>query len=116
MYHFVDERVDFSLYQQINIIALNTWQNAIYLQIHPVQFSLKKHDASLIAPTTFCFVRPDGDLAEHTSFQGKKNTTNLFIYFFFFFTLFYSQTRSSVPVANKLMNSLMEKWFRLLIQ
>ena len=28
----------------------------------------------------------------------------------------YSQTRSSVPVANKLMNSLMEKWFRLLIQ
>ena len=40
MYHFVDERVDFSLYQQINIIALNTWQNAIYLQIHPVQFSL----------------------------------------------------------------------------
>ena len=83
MYHFVDERVDFSLYQQINIIALNTWQNAIYLQIHPVQFSLKKHDASLIAPTTFCFVRPDGDLAEHTSFQGKKNTTNLFIYLFF---------------------------------
>ena len=83
MYHFVDERVDFSLNQQINIIALNTWQNAIYLQIHPVQFSLKKHDASLIAPTTFCFVRPDGDLAEHTSFQGKKNTTNLFIYLFY---------------------------------
>ena len=28
----------------------------------------------------------------------------------------YSQTRSSVPVANKVMNSFMEKWFRLLIQ
>ena len=85
IYHFVDERVDFSLYQQINIIALNTWQNAIYLQIHPVQFSLKKHDASLIAPTTFCFVRPDGDLAEHTSFQGKKILpTYLFIYFIYF--------------------------------
>ena len=28
----------------------------------------------------------------------------------------YSQTRSSVPVTNKLMNSLMKKWFRLLIQ
>ena len=28
----------------------------------------------------------------------------------------YSQTRSSVPVANKLMNSLMKKWLRLLIQ
>ena len=27
----------------------------------------------------------------------------------------YSQTRSSVPVANKLINSLMAKWFRLLI-
>ena len=70
--------------QEINIIAVNTWQNAIYLQIHPAQFSLKRHDASLIAPTTFCFVRPDGDLAEHTSFQGKKNTTNLFIYFIYF--------------------------------
>ena len=87
MYHFVDERVDFSLNEQINIIALNTWQNAIYLQIHPVQFSLKKHDASLIAPTTFCFVRPDGDLAEHTSFQGKKKYYQL-IYLFILFTLF----------------------------
>ena len=28
----------------------------------------------------------------------------------------YSQTRSSVPVANELMNSITEKWFRLLIQ
>ena len=28
----------------------------------------------------------------------------------------YSQTRSSVPVANELMNSFTEKWFRLLIQ
>ena len=28
----------------------------------------------------------------------------------------YSQTRSSVPVTSKLMNSLMKKWFRLLIQ
>lgn len=70
------------MYQQISIIAVNTWQNAIYLQIHPAQFSLKKHDASLIAPTTFCFVRPDGDLAEHTSLQEKKILlTYLFIYF-----------------------------------
>ena len=30
--------------------------------------------------------------------------------------LSYSQTRSSVPVANELMNSFTEKWFRLLIQ
>ena len=28
----------------------------------------------------------------------------------------YSQTRSSVPVANELMNSFTEKWFRLLIE
>jgi len=28
----------------------------------------------------------------------------------------YSQTRSSIPVASKLVNSLMEKSFRLLIQ
>ena len=73
------------MYQQISIIAVNTWQNAIYLQIHPAQFSLKKHDASLIAPTTFCFVRPDGDLAEHTPFQEKKILlTYLFIYFIYF--------------------------------
>ena len=52
----------------------------MYLQIHPAQFSLKRHDASLIALTTFWFVRPDGDLAEHTSFQEKKKTY-LFIYF-----------------------------------
>lgn len=77
---FVDERVDFSVCQQISIIAVNTWQNAIYLQIHPAQFSLKSHDASLIEPTTFCFVQPDGDLAEHTSFQEEKKTY-LFIYF-----------------------------------
>ena len=101
MYHFVDERVDFSLYQQINIIALNTWQNAIYLQIHPVQFSLKKHDTSLIAPTTFCFVRPDGDLAEHTSFQGKKNTTNLFIYLFFFLLCFTVKPGQAFPSLTK---------------
>ena len=80
IYHFVDERVDFSVCQQISIIAVNTWQNAIYLQIHPAQFSLKSHDASLIEPTTFCFVQPDGDLAEHTSFQEEKKTY-LFIYF-----------------------------------
>ena len=33
---------------------------------------------------------------------------------FFFYN--YSQTRWSVPVANELINSLTEKWFRLLIQ
>ena len=80
IYHFVDERVDFSVCQQINIIVVNTWQNAMYLQIHRAQFSLKRHDASLIAPTTFCFVRPDGDLAEHSSFQEEKNTSSLYIY------------------------------------
>ena len=31
-------------------------------------------------------------------------------------TNYYSQTKSSVPVANELMNSFTEKWFRLLIQ
>ena len=68
--------------QQISIIAVNTWQNAIYRQIHPAQFSSKRHNASLIVVTTFCFVRPDSDLAEHTSFQEKKILpTYLFIYF-----------------------------------
>ena len=81
IYHFVDERVDFSVCQQISIIAVNTWQNAMYLQIHPAQFSLKRHDASLIALTTFWFVRPDGDLAEHTSFQEKKKIIYLFTLF-----------------------------------
>ena len=76
IYHFVDERVDFSVCQQISIIAVNTWQNAIYLQIHPAQFSLKRHDASLIEPTTFCFVQPDGDF-NIPPFKRKKN---LFIY------------------------------------
>ena len=33
-----------------------------------------------------------------------------------FYKSCYSQTRSSVPVANELMNSFTEKWFRLLIQ
>ena len=79
--------MDFSVCQQINIIAVNTWQNAIYLQIHPAQFSLKRHDASLIEPTTFCFVRPDSDLAEHASFQGKKKYFQL-IYLFILFILF----------------------------
>lgn len=81
IYHFVDERVDFSVCQQISIIAVNTWQNAIYLQIHPAQFSLKSHDASLIEPTTFCFVQPDGDFAEHTSFQEEKKLIHLFTLF-----------------------------------
>ena len=38
------------------------------------------------------------------------------VQFRYWFRLHYSQTRSSVPVANELMNSFTEKWFRLLIQ
>ena len=53
------------------------------------------------------------------SFFNRQSTYNFIFYsnqFSWLDERHYSQTRWSVPVANELINSLTEKWFRLLIQ
>ena len=60
-------------------------------------------------------LRPQG-LNEDDGFYAQNRKTRVGARLGDFPLDFYSQTRSSVPVANKLMNSLMEKRFRFLIQ
>ena len=90
------------------VYGFNANQNLLQLIIYcyhcPIQLTQDQH---LVLSEPWCL------------FNFYKSTTGLACCFLLLFNglfFFYSQTRSSVPVANELMNSFTEKWFRLLIQ